>query len=189
MPATMVTGSYDGLWPSVLAEFKEHGAWSLAGPLAQRLWPAVASTALASAPGTAIAHVLVPMPSRSAVVRERGNDTTVLLARRVTRIARGSGWHLPTVRALRVARPVVDSAGLGARDRMANLSGALAMRAGVAARLRGSDIAVVLCDDLVTTGASLTEAARALRAEGVTVAGAVALVATRRRHRGDGPRG
>lgn len=178
MPRLAVTGAYAGLWPSVLTEYKEHGAWGLARPLAARLWPAVARIGAAAEAETC---VLVPMPSRAAAVRERGHDTTAVLARSVSRIARGHGWSLPVVTALRVIRPVADSARLGAAQRMANLHGALAIRSAALARLHRTGAAVVLCDDLVTTGASMTEAARVLHAAGIEVAGGAALVATERR--------
>ncbi|MFE4646864.1 ComF family protein, partial [Streptomyces sp. NPDC056730] len=63
---------------------------------------------------------------------------------------------------LRQRRAVADQTGLGARQRLANLSGALEVAAGGARLLEGGR--VVLVDDLMTTGASLVEAARALRA-------------------------
>lgn len=63
---------------------------------------------------------------------------------------------------LRLRRAVADQAGLGARQRRENLSGALEVCRG-GARLTGG-AAVVLVDDLITTGATLAEAARAVRA-------------------------
>jgi predicted amidophosphoribosyltransferase len=82
--------------------------------------------------------------------------------------------------ALTHARRVADQAGLGAPDRMANLAGALRVGrpAGVAGRR------VVLVDDVVTTGVTLAEAARALRAAGAEVPAAAVIAATARRHCG-----
>jgi hypothetical protein len=62
---------------------------------------------------------------------------------------------------LRQRRPVADQAGLNSRQRQENLAGALGVVRGGAGLLRGG--AVVLVDDLMTTGASLAEAARAVR--------------------------
>ncbi|NEB13562.1 ComF family protein, partial [Streptomyces coelicoflavus] len=56
-----------------------------------------------------------------------------------------------------------DQSGLDARQRVANLAGALAVVPGGGVLLRGGG-ALVLVDDLMTTGASLAEAARAMRA-------------------------
>jgi hypothetical protein len=57
---------------------------------------------------------------------------------------------------------VADQSGLNSRQRLANLAGALAVAPGGARLLRGGP--VVLVDDVMTTGASLAEAARAVRA-------------------------
>jgi len=70
------------------------------------------------------------------------------------------------------SRPVADQAGLGARARQENLSGAFRLRRPI------GDGAVVIVDDLVTTGSSLTEAARVLREARIPVLGAATIAAT-----------
>jgi len=116
--------------------------------------------------------LLVPIPSAARAVRQRGFDSTTAMARTAAR--RLPGDH-PTrvVRALAQRSGVQDQAGLGARARQQNLAGAF--------RVRRRPIApVVLVDDLVTRGSSLTEAARTLRAAGVVVIGAATVAATQR---------
>jgi hypothetical protein len=65
------------------------------------------------------------------------------------------------VAVLRQRRGVADQSGLNSRQRMDNLAGALTVVPG-GGRLLAEGL-VVLVDDLMTTGASLTEAARAVR--------------------------
>jgi predicted amidophosphoribosyltransferase len=81
------------------------------------------------------------------------------------------------VPALRHARAVADQAGLAVADRRANLAGALAVRrpARLAAR------AVLVVDDIVTTGATGAEAVRALTEAGAAVTAVVAVAATPKR--------
>ncbi len=78
---------------------------------------------------------------------------------------------------LRQRRAVADQAGLRAPQRRANLSGALGVTAGGRALLRQRSSGqgslhhrrVILVDDLLTTGSTLAEAARALREAAVGV--------------------
>jgi predicted amidophosphoribosyltransferase len=59
---------------------------------------------------------------------------------------------------------VRDQAGLDHRERRANLAGSMAVAPGAESVLAGAD--VVLVDDVVTTGATLAEARRALHTGG-----------------------
>lgn len=174
-PPTWSVADYAGVARDLLLAYKERSAIGLGRPLALRLATAVRS-ATGDHPG---AVVLVPVPSSVAAVRERGDDVVAVLARMAARALRRDGrsaWALP---ALRQRRSVADSAGLPATDRLTNLDHALLVRPGAAARLAGRY--VVLIDDLVTTGATLTEAARAMQAAGVSVAAAATVAMTRRR--------
>ncbi|PAZ12073.1 hypothetical protein CLM62_31975, partial [Streptomyces sp. SA15] len=75
---------------------------------------------------------------------------------------RRAGTPARVVAVLRQRRAVADQSGLNSRQRLANLAGGLVVAPGGGRLLSGGR--VVLVDDLMTTGASLTEAARAVRA-------------------------
>lgn len=121
---------------------------------------------------------LVPMPSRRKAVRERGEDTTARLARSAARALREAGVPAQATPVLCHARSVADQAGLTREQRRANLAGALRARRSAAAVV-GTRSDVVIVDDISTSGASLAEAARALRAAGVPVLGAATIAAAR----------
>jgi predicted amidophosphoribosyltransferase len=78
---------------------------------------------------------------------------------------------------------VVDQAGLGAAARAANLTGSMCCRSAALRRLAGRRrrATLVVCDDVITTGATAREAQRALEAVGLHVAAVAAIAATRRR--------
>ncbi|MGW8381125.1 phosphoribosyltransferase family protein [Streptomyces sp. ODS28] len=119
---------------------------------------------------------LVPLPSAPRAVAARGHDPVRRMALAAARRLRGDGAPVRVLSALRQRRAVADQSGLTARERGANLAGALEVRPGGGELL--AEGPVVLVDDLMTTGSSLAEAARAVRAAGAEVTGA-AVIASR----------
>ncbi len=124
--------------------------------------------------GERAAVVLVPVPTTRRSRRERGRDLVGDLARGTATSLAVAGVEASVVRALRLVRQPADQHDLGPAARRRNV--ARSMHA--AHQPRGP---VVLVDDVVTTGATLLEAARALRAGGpVDILGAAAVAAARR---------
>lgn len=111
---------------------------------------------------------LVPVPSARSAVAGRGHDPVRRIALAAAGWLRRDGLAVRVRPALRQRRRVADQSGLTAGQRVANLTGALVVRPG--ALIAGDS--VVLVDDLLTTGASLAEAARAVRSSGGLPVGA-----------------
>ncbi|MFT4199618.1 ComF family protein [Gordonia sp. (in: high G+C Gram-positive bacteria)] len=116
--------------------------------------------------------VLVPAPTRALAARRRGGDPVEAYCRAAA-VGIGGGAHVAPL--LRTRALVRDSAGLSAGERSANLRGAVRLRTTSAPVDRSC--AVVLVDDVVTTGATIAESVRVLRHHGVPVDLAVALAA------------
>ena len=186
-PPTVAAGSYAGpVRPAVLA-FKEHGRAELAGPLGTALALAVV-VVLAGVPGGAGPVLLVPVPSSPAAVRRRGRDHVRELAGCAVAELQAAGVPAATAPLLGRVRGRAgrtrDSAGLDAAQRQANLAGRFRVLPRWAALAAGSRL--VLVDDVATSGATLTEAARALRAGAgadTPVLAAVVAATPRRVHR------
>lgn len=150
--------AFEGVAARVLRAIKEEGRTSLAEALA----PALAAALARAGAGDA---VLVPLPTSRRSYRRRGYRVPDLLVRRVGR--------RPS-RLLRYARRTGDQRGLDRDARARNVAQSLVATGGAGLR-------VVVVDDVVTTGASLSEAVRALRAGGAEVMAAVTVAATPRR--------
>ena len=150
---------YEGEVARMLRALKEQGRTSLARPF---------GAALAALAATVVREpaVFVPLPTSRAAYRRRGYRVVETLVRRSS---------LPTSRLLRIARPTADQRGLGRADRARNVAGSLR------ARPPGAPHPVVLVDDVLTTGATLAEAVRALRAARIPVLCALTVAATPRR--------
>ncbi|WP_432120592.1 ComF family protein [Streptomyces sp. S1] len=162
LPAVHAAAPYADAVREVLLAHKERGALALAGPLGGALAGAVEAAAGAVAGSGDGSLLLVPVPSSRRSVRARGHDPTRRIALAAAGRLRRAGRDVRVAPVLRQRRYVADQAGLGARGRLANLSGALEVVPGGARLLAAGT--VVLVDDLMTTGASLAEAARALGA-------------------------
>lgn len=170
LPPVYAAGRYGDEVRAVVLAHKERGALGLARPLGAALVGAAVRAAAGARTGSGGPLLLVPVPSARRAVAQRGHDATARIARAAARELRRQGVPARAAAVLRQRRPVADQSRLGAADRLANLAGAVEA-AGAAVALLAA-LPVVLVDDLMTTGASLTVAARAVAIVGGRVAGA-----------------
>jgi ComF family protein len=103
-------------------------------------------------------HVAVPVPIHWRRRGSRGFNQSELLAERL----------LPRPALLRRSRPTAPQAGLKLKDRIANLEGAFE----ASAEVRG--LPILLIDDVITTGHTARECAKALLAAGAAEVGILA---------------
>lgn len=176
--------AYDGTVRAMILGHKEHHLLGLARPLGALLACAVSAALDDLAPGPAAADLLlVPVPSRPGSVRQRGHDPTSNLVRSAA--AHLTGWGTPASCAplLRTRPGLADQAGLDAAARALNLAAAFRTHPPALRRLARAarTVRVVVCDDVLTTGATAAEAQRALRAVGLAPLAVAAVAATRRR--------
>jgi predicted amidophosphoribosyltransferase len=182
LPPVFALAPYLEPVPEVIIAQKERGRLDLAGPLGRQLARAVLAAAdeagrgAPAIPGAPAGAWLVPVPSTRAAGRRRGQDPVLRMARSAAAALRADGRPAAVLAALRHTRGVADQAGLSRAARAANLAGALAVRASAARRL--ADRPVILVDDVLTSGATLAEAARAIRVIGGVPFGAAVLAAT-----------
>jgi predicted amidophosphoribosyltransferase len=163
---------YDGVARRVLLAYKDGGRPDLATALARPLRAAIAAAQSEAGDGGGAALLPVLIPSTRAARRRRGfHPTGAVLARAHVLVP-------PLWGALRLTRQTADQAGLPLAVRRANRTAS--MRG--SPRLRGRVCLIV--DDIVTSGSTAAEAARAVRAAGGRVAGVAALARTPRRHPG-----
>lgn len=174
--------SYDGTVRDLVIGHKEHRLLALARPLGMLLAAAVAAALRDLAPAPA-PLVLVPVPSRPSTVRQRGHEPTTAMTRVAAASLRPCGIDAVCLPLLRTRSGLADQAGLDAVARSANLAGALRCHSPALRRLSraGRAVHVVVCDDVLTTGATAAEAQRALRAVGLPPLAVAAVAATRRR--------
>ncbi|MFF5983731.1 ComF family protein [Streptomyces olindensis] len=174
LPVVHAAARYADEVRATLLAHKERGALALAGPLGAALAGAVraglqgasdpAGAGMAAPRESGVPVLLVPVPSGRRAVRARGHDPARRIALAAAGRLRGSGIPARVLGVLRQKRAVADQSRLNSRQRLGNLAGALAVAPGAARLLREGP--VVLVDDVMTTGASLAEAARAVRAAG-----------------------
>jgi predicted amidophosphoribosyltransferase len=179
LPPPWAVADYDGAARGAILAHKEDGRFAVVAPLGDALARSVLAGLAATAAADRAGVALVPVPSRRTAVRGRGQDATLRLARRAAAAVRRAGPDVEVLPVVRIVRGMADQAGLDAGERAANLHGALVVPDRLARHVCGR--AVVVVDDVITTGASIAETARALRAAGADVRCAAVVAATRRR--------
>lgn len=170
-PAVWSAASYDGPVREAINAWKDHGRADLTPMLAGAVAGVLGEALTGALDGEVL---LVPVPSAARARRRRGREPVRDLAREVARSRPG----LRMLPVLRHRRQIGEQPGLGRVDRTANLAGALDVASGWSSVVAGRRVLVV--DDVVTSGATLAEAARALAAAGCLVRGALTVAATAR---------
>jgi predicted amidophosphoribosyltransferase len=184
----VAAGAYRAELAQAVLSFKSHGQGQLAEVLSHGL-----ARAIRAAAGDAPGLLLVPVPTSSGAYRKRGFSPVHVLLGRIRRIrAPGNGPRTgyTTLDALRKDGPRIayrllgargtsgGQKGLGRGERAQRVRGSMRVRRGLfAPEVAGRPCIIV--DDVLTTGATVAEAARALRAAGALVGGAVVVAATR----------
>jgi len=159
LPGFAVT-KYTPLISNVLVSFKEKGQFALSKTLA-----ALFSEAISLLPKFESPVYLVPAPSSPENFARRGFQPALLLA---TKIAKNHP-EFRVMNSLVFSRKVRDQVGLSGSQRLANLDSSMRLNQSVTGRV------CYLVDDVVTTGATATQAARTLLLGGAQVAGILTL--------------
>ena len=153
LDACIAAVSYDYPWTDLISHFKFHGqpAWARSLGRLMRSAPWVE-------PALEQADLVIPMPLSITRLRERGFNQALELAKRLAPTGKIESRLL-----LRI-KDTAPQLQLNRNQRLSNLSNALAVEPLQAARLQAAR--VVLLDDVMTSGASMHAAARALRGAG-----------------------
>lgn len=165
-PPTWSATVLDGPVRVAVTAYKDEGRADLRQVLAGLLAAALVG-ALAEDPRLRARHrdghplLVVPVPTAAAARRRRGEDPLLALAARATRAVDPSLVLAPV---LRHTRRVADQSRLDRAARRRNLKDALVVPPRSVGRVAG--LTCIVVDDVVTTGATLAEASRALRLAG-----------------------
>ena len=184
--AVIAAGDYRDTLAATILAFKNHGRTELGKPLARSLAAALAAVpALADRVGEP-GLFIVPVPSTGAGWRRRGYDpVAMLLAVAQAEHRLPAGMAVARLLRVRVKLPWHrrHQKGLGRSARRANVRNTMAIKSSwrgkIVPRANLAGAAVVIVDDVVTTGSTLQEAVRTLENRGATVCAAVVLAAAR----------
>ncbi len=166
----VVPWQYGGALADALVRFKFGGHPEIARTLAPLIAPLLVATACVEE-----ASLIVPVPLHWSRRLRRGFDQTQLLLRHARSLSAPPAGLLPALLpALRRRRATeYQSRTASARERIHNLAGAFEVSPRWRPQLAGAR--VLLFDDVITTGATMAAAARALRRAGVAEVIGVAL--------------
>jgi predicted amidophosphoribosyltransferase len=185
MLPVVAAGVYRDELAQGLLSFKRHGQHQLGRCLGRALAGAVRE----GVPGHGNGFLLIPVPTSTVAYVNRGFSPVHLLLKEAVRQLPGlgvadvltktpvSGPLLPGGPGLGGAKGAAGQKGLGRGARSLRVRGSMRVKPGARAKVAGRSCIIV--DDVLTTGATVGEAARALHLAGAQVRGAVVLAATR----------
>jgi ComF family protein len=165
-------GAYEGVLRKLIHLFKFDGIRTLRRPLGSLLTQAL--------PRECAFDAIVPVPLHWRRRWQRGFNQSELLAREIAR-----KWSLPVCALVRRRRATAPQAGLTSAQRRKNVEAAFRVRCrdGKAWRLKG--MRLLLIDDVLTTGATASACARALKRAGAAHVTFLALARRDRRISGN----
>ena len=150
-------GHYDGPLREAIHRYKYTGYWAISRDWAKGISATISSVAQ---PG----DQLVPIPLHWTRQLRRGYNQAEIFARYLSRFTKLEVAQI--LKRHRRTRPQIE---LETEARASNLHGALSTR------IKNQPSSVWLVDDISTSGATLKEARRVLRAAGFTVRGAIVI--------------
>jgi len=148
---------YEGRWRNLLHDFKYRGRRSLARPLGRWLAEELRRQCYCRP------QIIVPVPLHRNRERDRGFNQSALLARQVAQ-----ELQIPCSGLLIRSRETESQTKISRRERLLNVRGAFLCQAKIE-----PGTTVLLIDDIFSTGATMSEAAKCLQLSGALVYGAV----------------
>lgn len=155
-------GRYAGARRQAIVAVKEHGRADLIPPLANALRQGLER--LLHWRVIDVPLTIVAAPTRWTAARRRGGDPVTRIAVKATAGRPG----ITVVQALRMRAWVRDSVGLSSTDRQRNIAGRVKLCSPVTG-------AVLVVDDIITTGATAAESVRILQTAAAEVVGVLSL--------------
>lgn len=152
-------GPYSGVWRNIILDIKIRQRYALFPYVGKILNTSVKY--LISGGFLDENWVMVPAPTSDASRRKRGCDI-------VTELIKSSDF--PYVQIVKHTAQVIDSEGLTASERKRNLRGGVEL-------IREPPSRILLVDDVITTGSTLSATADVLRSAGCEIVGAIGFCA------------
>ncbi|OQB05404.1 MAG: DNA utilization protein GntX [bacterium ADurb.Bin212] len=153
-------GNYSGVLKEIIHHYKYDGIIELSEVLSQLAYNRIINCVNQKQP------IIVPVPIHRSKEQMRGFNQSELIARKLSELC-GNNGGLALVRIKNTATQV----GLSKLQRASNVAGSIVCRDGELVRSK----TVLLVDDVATTGATLNECAKVLRASGAKRVEAVVL--------------
>ena len=150
LPQIYAVGDRDGLLGDIIHDYKYYSIRSLARPLAELLDLALPKNLPANS-------VIIPLPTATHHIRERGFDHTLKIAKNLSKIR-----HIPVKQILLRNKNTVQ-VGSDRKTRLAQATSAYILNPKIKI---DQDTTYILLDDVLTTGASIMAGKRLLETAG-----------------------